>query len=143
MPLPSSFWVDEMGTAFIVQRGAADPSLRVAPQVPASLYYALPRLASNLFGASEVVYRLPSVLAMAIALWLIARIAQRLIHHEAGWFAVFACLYLREFDYQAADARPYALGTCLVCASLWFLIRHDGATRCCLPSLHRSSGEFT
>ena len=123
MPLPSSFWVDEMGTAFVVRNGAADPSLRVAPQVPASVYYVFPRIAEHFFGLSETAYRVPSVLAMALALFLIARIAATLIHPDAGWFAAFACLALRGFNYQAADARPYALGTCVACASLWFLIR--------------------
>src|SRR6201999_2768062 len=39
------------------------------------------------------------------------------------WFAVFACLALKGFDYQADDARPYALGTCVAAASLFFLVR--------------------
>jgi hypothetical protein len=123
MPLPSSFWVDEMGTAFVVQHGASDPSLRVAPQVPASIYYVLPSAADHFFGLSETAYRVPSFLAMVVALWLIARIGAMLIHPDAGWFAAFACLSLHGFNYQAADARPYALGTCVACASLWFLIR--------------------
>jgi hypothetical protein len=116
MPLPSSFWVDEMATAFVVQHGPADPSLQVAPQVPASLYYALPKAAAQLFGYSEIAYRLPSVLAIGLALFLIGRIAARLIHPHAAWFAVFTCS-------QAADARPYALATCLACACIWFLLR--------------------
>jgi Dolichyl-phosphate-mannose-protein mannosyltransferase len=123
MPLSSSFWVDEMGTAFVVHHGAADPSLRVAPQVAASLYYALPRLAERMFGFSEVVYRFPSVIAMAAALALIARIAMSLIHPDAGWFAAFACLALRGFNYEAADARPYALGACAASLAFWFLVR--------------------
>ncbi len=123
MPLPSSFWVDEMGTAFVVRHGAADPSLRAVPQVPESIYYVLPRISEHFFGLSETAYRLPSVLALAFALWLIARIAATLIHPEAAWFAAFGCLSLHGFNYQAADARPYALGTCVACASLWFLIR--------------------
>ena len=49
MPLPSSFWVDEMGTAFVVHFGGNHPSFAIAPQVPASLYYALPRLFETLF----------------------------------------------------------------------------------------------
>lgn len=122
MPLPSSMWVDEMATSFVVRYGVSDPSLRVAPQVPASVYYILPRVADKCFGLSEIAYRVPSVLAMLLALWLIACIGRRLIHPEAGWFVVFACLVLREFDYEAADARPYALGTLGLCASLWFLI---------------------
>jgi hypothetical protein len=41
---------------------------------------------------------------------------------------LFACLSLRGFNYQAADARPYALGTVVGCAALLFLIRWlDGA----------------
>ena len=112
-----------MATVFVVQHGAADPSFQVAPQVPASIYYVLPRLAHALFGVSEVGYRLPSTLLMLVALLLVARLAQRLIHPDAGWFAALACFLLREFNYQAADARPYALGTCVTCASLLFLIR--------------------
>ena len=123
MPLPSSFWVDEMGTAFVVQRGAQDPSLKVVPQVPESIFYALAGVSTKLFGASEVAYRLPSVLAMVLALFFIYRLASRLIHPAAAWFAVFTCFTLRGFNYQAADARPYALGTCVAAASLLLLIR--------------------
>jgi hypothetical protein len=123
MPLTASFWVDEMATAFVVQHGAADASLRVAPQVAASIYYALPRASERLFGFSEWAYRLPSLLALGLAPWFIARAARRLLHAEAAWFAIFCCLSFRAFDDQAADARPYALGTCAVCAGMWFLIR--------------------
>jgi len=123
MPLPSSFWVDEMATAFVVHHGSNHPSFAVAPQVPDSIYYRLPQAAESLFGFSEISYRLPSVLLMGIALCLIARLAARLIAPEAAWFAVFVCLSMRGFNEQAADARPYALGTCLAAASLLFLIR--------------------
>ncbi len=123
MPLPSSFWVDETATVFVVQQGAGHPSLRVAPQVPQSIYYVLPRVSQALLGFSEAAYRLPSVLAMAAALLLVAWLAARLIHPRAAWFAVFGCLALRGIDYQAADARPYALGTFIACAALWFLVR--------------------
>src|SRR5580704_11871158 len=89
MPLPSSFWVDEMATVFVVQHGANHPSFAVAPQVPDSIYYQLPRASEALFGFSEAAYRLPSVLLMGLALFLIARLAARLIHPNAAWFAVF------------------------------------------------------
>jgi hypothetical protein len=123
MALPSSFWVDEMGTVFVVQQGADHPSFAVAPQVPDSLYYWLPRASSKLLGQSEVAYRVPSILAAGLALWLIARLAARLIHPRAGWFAAFACLGLHDFNEHAADARPYALGMCVAAACVWFLVR--------------------
>ncbi len=123
MPMWSSFWVDEMGTVFVVQHGPDDPSLAVAPQVPQSLYYLLPRGAGTLFGTSEFAYRLPSLVAMAAALFAIWWLANRLVRPGAGWFAVLACLALRGFDYQAADARPYGLGTLVACGCLWCLVR--------------------
>ncbi|MGB6945530.1 MAG: glycosyltransferase family 39 protein [Bryobacteraceae bacterium] len=129
MPLPSSFWVDEMATVFVVQHGPNHPSFAVAPQVPDSIYYQLPRAAQSLFGFSEVSYRLPSVLLMGLALFLIARLAARLIHPGAAWFAAFVCLSMRGINDQAADARPYALGTCLAAFSLLFLIRWLDAAR--------------
>ncbi len=122
MPLTSSFWVDEAETAFVVHHGSDHPSLAIVPPVAASVYYWLPRASEALLGFSEASERLPSLIALAIALFFIARLANRLIHPQAGWFAVFACLTLRAFNYEAADARPYALGTCVAAASLWLLI---------------------
>jgi hypothetical protein len=121
MPLPSSFWTDEMETAFIVQH-PDDPSLAAMPQVTASIYFALPRAVRLLFGFPEILYRLPSVLFMGIALFIIGRLAARLIDPRAAWFSVFACLALPDFNYYAAEARPYALGICVAAASLHFLI---------------------
>lgn len=123
MPLPSSFWVDEMETVFVAQHGAGDPSLAVAPHAWDSVYYWLPRASEKLFGSSEIAFRLPSTLAMAAALFLIARLAARLIHPQAAWFAAFACLALRGINDQADDARPYALGTAVSAAALVFLVR--------------------
>ncbi|HEY7390465.1 MAG TPA: glycosyltransferase family 39 protein [Bryobacteraceae bacterium] len=122
-PLFSSFWVDEMGTVFVVEHGANDPTLKVAPQVPVSIYYVLPAISHRLLGASEFAWRLPSLIVMVVALILIGLIASRLIHPDAGWFAVFACFFLRDFNFEAADARPYALATCITAAALYFLIR--------------------
>lgn len=123
MPLGSSFWVDEAETAFIVHHGVNHPSLAIIAPAIGSVYYWLPRASEALFGFSEVAERLPSLIALAIALFFIGRVAARLIHPQAAWFAVFACLTLRAFNYEAADARAYALGTCVAAASLWLLIR--------------------
>jgi len=136
IPLPSSFWVDETGTMFVVRQGAQHPSLAAVPQVPISIYYWLPRAMDRLAawfpnkeGIIETAYRLPSLLAMALALFVIAQIAARLIHPRAAWFAVFACLALRGFDYEADNARPYALGILVVSATVLFLIRWLDAGR--------------
>ncbi|HLH43376.1 MAG TPA: glycosyltransferase family 39 protein [Bryobacteraceae bacterium] len=123
VPLPSSFWLDEMVTSFVIHYGAQHASLRVAPQVTETIYYAIPELAEKLFGFSEVSYRIPSLALMGVALIFIACLAARLIHPQAAWFAVFACLSLKGFNYQAADARPYGLGTAVTCAALWLEIR--------------------
>ena len=121
MLLTGSFWTDETGTAFVV-RLPGDASLAVAPQVPASIYYALPRVVDKIFGFSEILYRLPSLLLMGIAFFIISRLAARLIDPDAAWFAVFLCFAMTDFNYYAVDARPYALGMCVTAASIYFLI---------------------
>jgi hypothetical protein len=131
MPLPSSFWVDEMASVFVAQHGPGDPSLRIAPQVADSLYYFLPSIAERLFGSSEISFRLASVGAMLLALMAIGRIASSLIHSQAGWLAVFLCMAVRDFNFQAADARPYALGSLVLSGSILALIQwlDSGRTR--------------
>jgi hypothetical protein len=122
-PAGQSFWVDETVTAFVVHHGAGDASLQVAPQVAKSIYYSVARAADAMFGLSEFGYRLPSMLIAGLALFLIGKLAARLIHPEAAWFAVFACLSLKGFNAEATDARPYALGFCVAAAAFLFLVR--------------------
>ena len=119
--LPSSFWVDEMATVFVVEHGAADPSLKVAPQVPQSIYYPVIRAFSP--GRSDILYRVPSILFMGLALMFVGALASRLIHPDAWWFAIFACFALRGINYEAANARPYAMGISVAAAGLYFLVR--------------------
>ncbi|MBZ5578168.1 MAG: glycosyltransferase family 39 protein [Acidobacteriia bacterium] len=124
MPLPSSFWLDETATVFVAQHGAHHPSLAdAAPEAWRSWYYPIVGLIGSLFGFSEIALRLLSVLAMAGMLILVARLSTRLIHPQSGWFAVFACLALPGLNYQAANARPYALGMCVFAAGLLLLTR--------------------
>jgi hypothetical protein len=120
MQLPSSFWVDEMATIFVVEHGADHPSLKVAPQVPQSIYYSVIRAVVR--GRSEIAYRLPSILFMALALMFVGLLAARLVHRDAWWFAIFACFALRGINYEAANARPYAMGMCVAAAGLYFLV---------------------
>src|ERR1700722_12916564 len=127
MQLPSSFWVDEMATVFVVEQGAEDPSLKVAPQVPQSIYYSVIRAVTR--SRSEIVYRLPSVLFMGAALMFVGLLARRLIHPDAWWFAIFACFALKGINYEAANARPYAMGMCVAAAGLYFLVRWLDAGR--------------
>lgn len=95
MPLPSSFWLDETATLFVAEHGSHHSSLAdAAPQAWQSWYYPVIRLHGAWFGFSEVATRLPSVLAMAALLALLAWLSRRLIHPESSWFAVFACFAL-------------------------------------------------
>src|SRR5271157_2037407 len=124
MPLPSSFWLDETATIFVAQHGSDHPSVvEVGPQAWRSWYYPAIRMNGAVFGYSEAAARMPSVLAMAGLLGLLAGLVRRLIHSEAAWFAVFSCLALPGLNYQAANARPYAIGMCAFAAALLFLVR--------------------
>jgi len=124
MPLPSSFWLDEIATVYVAQHGSSDPSLAAAaPQAWQSWYYPVIQSWGGAFGYSEVATRIPSILAMAACLALLAWLSMRLIHRESGWFAVFVALALPGINYQAANARPYALGVFMFAAALLFLVR--------------------
>jgi len=123
MPLPSSFWLDEMATVFVAQHGSSHHRSRRGPAGLALLVLPRHPYERRRLRYSEVTTRLPSIFAMAAFLVLLAALARRLIHPQAAWFAVFACLALPGLNYQAANARPYALGMCVFAAALLFLVK--------------------
>lgn len=80
-----------------------------------------PLAVSKIPGQRELILRLPSLLAMGFAVWLVYRIGRRLFGVEAG--AQAAMVFAAVAAYYAAEARPYAFGLLCACGAILFLIR--------------------
>jgi mannosyltransferase len=70
---------------------------------------------------TEIALRLPSVLAMAGAVYFLYRIADRLLDRETATLASF--VFLCTASFFAVDARPYALALLSLTASTYLLLR--------------------
>jgi mannosyltransferase len=123
MPIWSSFWLDETGTYWVIKDGFASAFVRAMDWLNSPLYYLIARLAHLVPGRTEVTLRLPSLIAMMAAAWLMYKLAVRLFDAESALFVVlfFACS--EHVAFAAADARPYALALFLLIASTWMLVR--------------------
>ena len=123
LPIRSSFWLDETGTYWIIKDGLGSLFARAmhwSGQSP--LYYIIAWLAHFVPGRTEVVLRLPSLIAMIAAAWLLHKLAVRLFDAETGRFAVLVFVCSEQVAFAAADARPYALAMLLLIASAWMLV---------------------
>jgi 4-amino-4-deoxy-L-arabinose transferase-like glycosyltransferase len=122
LPIRSSFWKDEAGTYWIVKDGLANviPASFDWSQFP--LYYVMAWLAHLAGGRSEVILRLPSLLAMILAAGLLYKLAARLFDADTAPLAILVFACSEQVAFAAADARPYALGLCLLIASAWMLV---------------------
>jgi hypothetical protein len=127
-PLTSSYWVDEMATAFIVDH-PHDLSLNAVPQLQNSLYYPVLAVSEQVFGKSELAGRLPSFVLSLGLLALLAALARKLIGNGAEWPALFTCFGLKLLNFLAVDTRPYAMGMLVAAATVFFLIRWFDAAR--------------
>ncbi len=108
-PIASSFWLDELGTYWVVRDGLGEMvrlALRYQGQSP--LYYVVAWAARIVGHGSEVIMRLPSLAAAALATYVLARLARRLFGAPAGWPSAVAFAVTPVVAFSAIDARPYA-----------------------------------
>lgn len=131
-PLGSSFWLDETVTAWVTDTGFTGMLHRALEfQAMSPLYYVIAWTARSIGGAHEIVFRIPSVLAMAAATILLYRLGRRLFDAEAALLA--AIVFATSFGgaYAATDARPYAFGLLALIGSTLALVRwlDDGKLR--------------
>lgn len=109
LQMPSSLWIDELGTFWVIDgdlASTASRAWRFQGQTP--LYYALLWLVTQLFGTSEVVLRLPSLLSMLAAAYLVYRFTSRLFSGSAALVALVLFMVHPNVRLFAADARPYS-----------------------------------
>jgi hypothetical protein len=122
LPLGASFWRDETGTVWNIKTDLSTAlATRWMGQSP--LYHAIAWAAVALGGIREYVVRLPSVLAMAGAAFLLYRIALRFFERGTALFSVVVFVCLQDVAFAAADARTYALSVLAVNASMLLLLR--------------------
>jgi mannosyltransferase len=122
-PIASSLRVDELGTWWVIQGSAREVVQRAqAVQGQSPLYYLMAWGARHLIGVGEIAFRLPSLIIMLAAAALVFLIAQRLFDRETARLAVVVFVIWPSVAFTASDARPYALATLAVVASVWALI---------------------
>jgi hypothetical protein len=124
LPFRDGFWLDETGTIWSVQAGFTNIIARCKlwpSQTPA--YAGIAWLMYKIGGPNPVLLRLPSLVAIALATYLIYRLANRLVEPGAGWPAAIVFASLGSVSFAATDARPYAMAILSTVAAMFFLVR--------------------
>lgn len=122
--LPGSLWVDETTTAWTVNASFGQMLRRsVEFQSMAPTYFIVAWVARRVGGASELALRFPSVIAMALATYLLYRLGRRLFDAETGIIAAVVLATWNSGAHLATDARPYALGVLAFIAATLSLVR--------------------
>jgi hypothetical protein len=124
LPFRDGFWLDETGTVWSIQGGFKDILARCTlwpSQTPA--YSVIAWLMYKVDGANPAVLRLPSIVAIALATYLVYRLATRLVAPDAGWPAAIVFASVGSVSFAAGDARPYAMATLATAAAIFLLVR--------------------
>jgi mannosyltransferase len=113
-----SIWGDEAATVTIAsQHGAAFGAALARDGGNMLGYYSLIHVLIAWFGDSELVIRLPSVLAAGITVGLVSIIGTRLFDRRTGVAASLLCAVSLPLVFWAQDARGYAPMTAAVTAA--------------------------
>jgi len=123
MPMQASLWLDETVTYWSAYKGIAAAITRSQFWPGQNMVYTLlAALMIHLAGPSEIVLRLPSLLAAIATAWLLFRLGTHLFDKETAILATLVFVSLDEMMRTAANARPYAIGLLLVVASTLLLV---------------------
>ena len=123
LPLSSSLSLDEFGTWWVTNSrfGEILSRARLFPQSVA--YAAIVWWTRAAGGSSEAVLRLPSLLALGLAAYVLYRLGRELFDRETGLLAAGIFVGVPQICFAAGDARPYAFGVLATVGALWMLVR--------------------
>ncbi len=123
-PINRGLWLDETGTYWMIKDGFS----QIAPRCiqwpsTSALYSAIVLLSTKLAGMNEIAMRIPSVLAAAVAAFLVYRLSLLLFGRRAGLPSVLVFVGLEPIAFAACDARAYAFAILSALAAVFTLIR--------------------
>jgi mannosyltransferase len=120
----ASYWRDEAATMSAAQRPLGN-LLRTLGNIDAvhGAYYLLIWVMVKLGGTGELVTRLPSAVAMAVAAVAVAALGGRLVSPRAGLAAGLVFAVLPPVSLYGQDARSYAISVALAAIASYLLVR--------------------
>lgn len=123
-PLASSLWLDESVSLWVVRGDFSDVWHRaILFERKSPLYFWLLWIVRRIFGESELILRLPSVIWTGIGLIFVRRIVRKLsLEPTVATLAALLMLCAEDVQRAAVSARPYGLAFMLALASIYFLL---------------------
>ena len=129
LPIGSSLWLDETVTYWVARKDLVH-AVSTAIRFKQSPGFAVVERGVVASGArSEWLLRLPSLIAMGFACYVMYRIAVRLFGRSAAIAALLVFVMAPNVTFSAGDARPYAIGLLAALTSALFLLRWGDGQR--------------
>jgi mannosyltransferase len=121
--LPESLWLDECGTIFVAAGSWSDLIVRQQFFIGSLPHLAVSWLLLHGFGFSEVLLRLPSLLAMLAAGVLLFLYGRRHLGPATAGYAIALFVVHGDIQAHAIEARPYAFTVLFTIAAFYSLDR--------------------
>ena len=121
--MQAPLWVDETLVYWQMSGGLARIWSRSA-QMPSSFAYLyILWFAKSVLGSREIALRIPSVLAMLAAAYLLYRAARELFGTEIAWITCILFCAHKDIVLAAGNARPYAFALLMTNLAIFSLVR--------------------
>jgi hypothetical protein len=115
-------WLDETGSYWLIREGFWKIASRQGDLSFPAYSYILWAF-TKILGTSEIALRIPSVLAMLAATYLLYRSARELFDRDVAFMATMLFAIHPITIYAAIDVRPYAFGALAINAAIYLLLR--------------------
>jgi Dolichyl-phosphate-mannose-protein mannosyltransferase len=123
MPLHSGFFLDETGTYYLISGTWHQFLERMSLTIQSPVYCALLWTIFHAVGRNEMILRLPSILAMAMAAYCVYSFSREAAGPGTGKLAMLIFVSLPDVAHLSFLARPYSLLIAVTAASAFFFQR--------------------